>query len=53
VRAGPRPDAHVAWRRQNVAEECASELAGAMDRILGFEQSPNKEASRTEEKVEA
>jgi hypothetical protein len=36
-----------------MAEDCAPELAGAIDRILGFEQSPNKEASRTEEKVEA
>jgi 2,4-dichlorophenol 6-monooxygenase len=48
-----RPDAHVGWRRPSVAENCASELAGVMDRILGFEQPPKKEASRSEETVKS
>ncbi len=48
-----RPDAHVAWRRRTVAEDCVAELAQVMDRILGFEQPPKKEDARVEETVEA
>jgi 2,4-dichlorophenol 6-monooxygenase len=29
-----RPDAHVGWRRQAVAEDCVTELGGVMNRIL-------------------
>ena len=32
-----RPDAHVGWRRQVVAADCTTELARAMNRILGLE----------------
>jgi 2,4-dichlorophenol 6-monooxygenase len=39
-----RPDAHVAWRRAAVADDCAAELGRAMDRILGRERSPDGEA---------
>jgi 2,4-dichlorophenol 6-monooxygenase len=31
-----RPDAHVAWRRRTVAEDCAAELGRAMEQILGL-----------------
>jgi 2,4-dichlorophenol 6-monooxygenase len=48
-----RPDAHVGWRRRTVAEDCAAELARVMDKILGFQQSPNGEAARAGETVEA
>jgi 2,4-dichlorophenol 6-monooxygenase len=48
-----RPDAHVAWRRQTVAEDCVAELARVMDRILGLRQFPSEEAARVEETVEA
>lgn len=30
-----RPDAHVAWRRHTVANDCTTELATAMKQILG------------------
>ena len=30
-----RPDAHVGWRRQAVATDCTTELAGVMKQILG------------------
>ena len=36
-----RPDAHVAYRRQDVVDECSSELGRAMDAVLGLTQSPN------------
>ena len=36
-----RPDAHVAYGRQTVAEDRAAELGRAMDEILGLAQSPN------------
>ena len=36
-----RPDAHLVYRRQTVAEDCAAELGRAMDGILRFAQSPN------------
>lgn len=48
-----RPDAHVAWRRHSVAENCTAELSGVMNRILGFEQPSRKEDTRVEETVEA
>ena len=31
-----RPDAHVGWRRREVAEDCAAELGRALERILGL-----------------
>jgi 2,4-dichlorophenol 6-monooxygenase len=48
-----RPDAHVAWQRHAVADDCTAELARVMDRVLGFEQPPRKEAARVEEIVDA
>ncbi len=30
-----RPDAHVGWRRQTIASDCMTELANAMQQILG------------------
>ncbi len=48
-----RPDAHVAYRRQDVADDCASELGRAMDEILGLAQSPNGRAVGTGEAVGA
>ncbi len=32
-----RPDTHVGWRRQAVADDCVTELGGVMNRILGRE----------------
>jgi 2,4-dichlorophenol 6-monooxygenase len=32
-----RPDAHVGWRRQNMADDCVTELGGVMNQILGRE----------------
>lgn len=34
-----RPDAHVAYRNRIVADDCAAELANAMNTILGWEDS--------------
>jgi 2,4-dichlorophenol 6-monooxygenase len=34
-----RPDGHVGWRRDTVADDCTAELARAITRILGREQS--------------
>jgi 2,4-dichlorophenol 6-monooxygenase len=48
-----RPDAHVAWRRQTVADDCTAKLARVMDRILDLEQPGHGEATRVEETVEA
>lgn len=48
-----RPDAHVAWRRQTVAEDCVTELARVMDHILGLDQPTREEGDRVEETVEA
>ncbi len=48
-----RPDAHVAWRRQTVAEDCVTELARVMDRILGLDQPTRAGGDRVEETVEA
>jgi 2,4-dichlorophenol 6-monooxygenase len=31
-----RPDTHVGWRRQAVADDCTTELAQVMKRILGY-----------------
>ena len=39
-----RPDAHVAYRRQSVAGDCAAELAGVMDAILGFRETGERRA---------
>ena len=33
-----RPDAHVAWRRQTVADDCSADLGRTMDEVLGLEQ---------------
>lgn len=46
-----RPDAHVAWRRQTVADDCVTELDGVMNQILGYEQSADREESQVEEAV--
>ena len=48
-----RPDAHVAWRRHEVSDDCTSELVRVMDRVLGFEHPTVKEAAQVEESVEA
>jgi 2,4-dichlorophenol 6-monooxygenase len=31
-----RPDAHVGWRRQSVADDCTRELAHVMKQLLGL-----------------
>jgi hypothetical protein len=36
-----------------VADDCTSELARVMDRVLGFEHPTVKEAAQVEESVEA
>lgn len=36
-----RPDAHVAWRRHDLAEDPGAELGAAMDRILGLVIMPD------------
>jgi 2,4-dichlorophenol 6-monooxygenase len=48
-----RPDAHVAWRRHDVADDCAAELGRVMNRILGLERPPSKEAARAREATKA
>ncbi|MBV9454851.1 MAG: FAD-dependent monooxygenase [Rubrobacter sp.] len=48
-----RPDAHVAWRRQTVAEDCTGELAGVIERIVGFERATSEDPPQVEETVEA
>lgn len=47
-----RPDAHVGWRRYEVAEDCASELGRAMDQILGLGREASG-ATRTRETADA
>lgn len=47
-----RPDSHVGWRRHDVADDCAAELARVMDIILGFEPPPGEEAGRIGRAVE-
>ena len=47
-----RPDAHVAWRRRTVAEDCAADLGGVMDRVLGLAGSSGED-SRVEEAARA
>jgi 2,4-dichlorophenol 6-monooxygenase len=44
-----RPDAHVAWRRHDVADDCTAELGQVMNRILGLEHPPSEEATRAKE----
>jgi len=46
-----RPDAHVAWRRSTVADDCVAELGRAMDRILGRDELLNGEVVRVREAV--
>jgi 2,4-dichlorophenol 6-monooxygenase len=41
-----RPDAHVGWRRQSVADDCTTELVQAMKHILNLEPSLNRERQR-------
>ena len=46
-----RPDVHVAWRRQTVADDCAAELGRVMDQVLGYVQSQNGCGVQTEEVI--
>lgn len=48
-----RPDAHVAWRRQTVADDSTAELEQAMNRILGHELPSGETATRVRESVQA
>ena len=48
-----RPDAHVAWRRQAVADDCVTELERVMNQILGFGRPADVKSDQVEEAVEA
>ena len=48
-----RPDAHVAWRRHDVDDDCAAELGRAMDQILGSAQPANGRGDQAGEVVRA
>jgi len=41
-----RPDAQVGWRRQVVADDCITELARVMNRILGLKHPVSKEGTQ-------
>jgi 2,4-dichlorophenol 6-monooxygenase len=36
-----RPDGHVGWRRDSVADDCTAELTRAVERILDRERPPD------------
>ena len=48
-----RPDAHVAWRRPSVADDCVTELERIMNQILGFGRPADVKSDQVEEAVEA
>jgi len=41
-----RPDAHVGWRQQVVADDCITGLVQAMERILGLKHPVSKEGTQ-------
>lgn len=46
-----RPDAHVAWRRYEVAGDCAAELGQVMDHILDNSSQQDREEQRLADKT--